>query len=89
LKLVEFLFGGLLLSVILTEISFWGLLATHNHAYFIALLVCTAVMVYVSYCLYILEPSRQAKVQKEYSFYYILDHQPTDDVFRTQLKNRM
>ncbi|MDD3364373.1 MAG: hypothetical protein PHZ03_05275 [Syntrophomonas sp.] len=89
MKLVEILFGGLLLSVILVEFSFWGLMVTQNNAYLIALLVCTAAMMYVSYNLYQLESSRRAKIQKEYSFYYILDHPPTEDIFYRQVRNRI
>ncbi|PKM76491.1 MAG: hypothetical protein CVU90_12550 [Firmicutes bacterium HGW-Firmicutes-15] len=89
MKLVEILFGKLLLCVILVEFSFCGLLLTQNNAYIIALLVCTSAMIYVSYSLYQLEPGRKAKVQKEYSFYYILDHAPTDDMFSRQMRNRM
>ncbi len=89
MKLVEILFGKLLLCVILIEFSFCGFLLTQNNAYIIALLFCTTAMIYVSYSLYLIEPSRKTKVQKEYSFYYIMDHPPTDDIFGLKMRNRM
>ena len=89
MKLAEILFGKLLVCLILIEFSFYGLLLTQNNRYIIALFFCTAALVYVSYRLYLLESGRKAKVHKEYSFYYILDHPPTEDIFSTRMKNRM
>lgn len=89
MKLVEILFAELLASVILVELAFWALLETQNTAYVIALLFCTAAMMYVSYRLYLLEADSKPEVKKEYSFYYIMDHPPAEDLFYRQVRNRL
>jgi len=88
LKLLEILFGSLLISILLTQLSFWGLLETGHTSYILALLICTGATIYISYNLYLLKTDHKP-VQKEYSFYYIIGNPPSPDLFDRNIRNRM
>lgn len=89
MKKKQWLFIYLLFSILLIELTLYGLLQTGNTCYLLSLFLSTSAMIYISYYIYTLT-NHKSPASKNYHFYFIHNDLPGEhDVFFQQLNKRM
>lgn len=89
MKKKQWLFICLLFSILLIELTLYGLLQTGNTCYLLSLFLSTASTIYISYNIYTLA-NLESPAAKNYHFYFIHNDLPGEhDVFFQQLNKRM
>ena len=89
LKKKQWLFIYLLFSVLLMELTLYGLLQTGNTCYLLSLFLSTSSIIYISYHIFTLT-NKKSEAAKNYHFYFINNDIPGgDDVLFQQINKRM
>lgn len=89
MKKKQWLFTYLLLSLLLVELSLYGLLQTGNNYYLFSLFLSTSSIIYIVYHIHTLS-NRKSKLAKDYHFYFInYDIPAQEDILFRQISKRM
>jgi hypothetical protein len=89
LKEKQWLFIYLLFSLLLIELTLYGLLQTGNNYYLFSLFLSTSSMIYIVYHVYTLS-NQKSEPTKNYHFYFINYDTPAgEDILFRQISKRM
>lgn len=89
MKKKQWLFIYLLFSLLLVELSLYGMIQTGNTYYLLSLFLSASAMIYISYHIYILT-NRGNQAAKNYYFYFINQDIPAgEDIWFRQISKRM
>ena len=89
MKKKQYLFIYLLFSLLLVELSLYGMIQTGNTYYLLSLFLSTSAMTYISYHIYTLTNQRN-QAAKNYYFYFINNGIPAEeDILFRQISRRM
>jgi hypothetical protein len=89
LKKKQWLFIYLLFSLLLLELSLYGLLQTDNTYYLFSLFLSTSNIIYIVYYIHTLS-NQKSKPAKDYYFYFINYDTPSEeDILFRQISKRM
>ncbi len=89
MKKKQWLFIYLLFSLLLLELSLYGLLQTGNTYYLFSLFLSTSSIIYIAYHINTLS-NQKSKPAKDYHFYFINYDTPVgEDILFRQISRRM
>lgn len=77
----KFLFVFLLSSILLLEMSFYGLEKTGNSFYIFAVIASTIASTYTAYCLISYLLCTKADTQKDHYFFFLNEHEKQENSF--------